>query len=184
MKTYQKILFPIIVAAQLFVLVFMITKQELLLANGTKVLLKCAPVDPRSLFSGDYVILNYEISTIKYDIISITSNIEGIYSLEKKNIYVALKKKPNDIHYHIAAVSDNLDELKSNYSIIIRGRVEYAGSDGVRVKYGVETYFVPQREGKEIEKNLANTSVEVSIADNGDSAVSKLFIDNEEVRFY
>ncbi|MCL2156281.1 MAG: GDYXXLXY domain-containing protein [Leptospirales bacterium] len=193
MKPYQKILFPIIVAAQLFVLVFMIAKQELLLANGAKVLLKCEPVDPHSLFSGDYVILNYDISRIGWDIIS-KSNLEGVYSidddiyslysLEGKDIYVALKLRPNDMHYHIAAISDNLDELKQNHSTIIRGRIEEIGSNGMRVKYGVESYYVPQGEGKKIENRLSSVSIEVSISDNGDSAISKLFIENQEVKFY
>ena len=182
MKLYQKILFPIIVAAQLFVLVFMIAKQELLLANGAKVLLKCEPIDPRSLFSGDYVILNYNISTIDWDIIS-KSNL-SIDGLEGKDIYVALKLRPNDMHYHIAAISDNLDELKQDHSTIIRGRVEGIGSNGLRVRYGVENYFVPQREGKKIENRLSSVSIEVSISDNGDSAISKLFIENQEVKFY
>jgi uncharacterized membrane-anchored protein len=89
------------------------------------------------------------------------------------------------MHYHIAAASDNLDKLKQNYSTIIRGRVELVYTNNfLRVKYGVESYFVPQGEGKIIEKNLRNVSVEVSISDNGDSAVSKLFIDNQEVKFY
>jgi uncharacterized membrane-anchored protein len=192
MKLYQKILFPIIVAAQLFVLVFMIAKQELLLANGTKVVLKCEPIDPRSLFSGDYVILNYEISRIGLDGIVdkiSKSNSENIYNLKRKDIYVALKLRPNDMHYHIAAISDNINELKPDYSTIIRGKVEAVymnelGVKYVRVKYGVESYFVPQGEGKIIEKNLKNVSVEVSISDNGDSAISKLFIDNQEVKFY
>ena len=194
MKPYQKILFPIIVAAQLFVLVFMIAKQELLLATGTKVLLKCEPIDPRSLFSGDYVILNYDISTIGSDITS-KSNISGIYKLEGKDIYVALNLRQNDMHHHITAISDNLDELKQNHSIIIRGRVEEIISNEVegtgggvefqlRVKYGVESYFVPQGEGKKIEDRLSKVSIEVSISDNGDSTISKLFIENQEVKFY
>ncbi|MCL2154428.1 MAG: GDYXXLXY domain-containing protein [Leptospirales bacterium] len=193
MKPYQKILFPIIVAAQLFVLVFMIAKQELLLANGAKVLLKCEPIDPRSLFSGDYVILNYEISRIGGDITS-KSNIRDLYNFEGKDIYVALRLKPNDMHYHVAAISDNLNELKQNHSIIIRGRVEetiikeieWTGGEELqlRVKYGVESYFVPQGEGKKIENRLSSVSIEVSISDNGDSAISKLFIENQEVRFY
>ena len=186
MKRYQKILFPVIVALQLCVLFFMITKQELLLANGTKVLLKCEPIDPRSLFSGDYVILNYEISRIGYDIIlkSDLKDIEKINYLERKDIYVALILQTNDMHHKIAAISDSIDKLKQNYSTIIKGRVYYAGYDELRVRYGVESYFVPQREGKKIEENMRNASVEVSVSDNGDSVISKLFIDGEEVKFY
>lgn len=39
-----------------------ITRQETMLNNGRDIYLKLAPVDPRSLMQGDYMILNYEIS--------------------------------------------------------------------------------------------------------------------------
>ncbi|PKL19036.1 MAG: hypothetical protein CVV49_02830 [Spirochaetae bacterium HGW-Spirochaetae-5] len=182
MKPYQKILFPVIVALQIAVLGFMITKQEMLLARGTKVLLKCQPIDPRSLFSGDYVILNYEISIISEEIIS-KSGIDDTYKLEKKDIYVALKPKPDGKYYTAAAISQRPDELKKLYPIIIKGRVEYA-SNTLQIRYGVESYFVPQREGKIIEESLKNVSVEVSVSESGESAISKLFIDGKEVKFY
>jgi len=182
MKPYQKILFPIIVAAQIAVLGFMITKQEMLLARGTKVLLKCQPIDPRSLFSGDYVILNYEISVIGEDII-LKSGIKDPDLLEKKEIYVALKLKPDGKFYSAAAVSENIEELNKLYPLVIRGRVEYASST-LQIKYGVESYFVPQNEGKIIEGSLKDVSVEVSVSKNGESAISKLFIGDKEVKFY
>lgn len=182
MKRYQKILFPVIVAAQLSVLAFMIVNQELLLARGTKVMLQCRPIDPRSLFSGDYVILNYKISEINETIVS-QSGIKETERLEKKNIYVALKPDPGGKYYTAAAISENINELKQRYKIIIRGRVEYAGRT-LNVHYGVESYFVPQREGKIIEENLKDVSVEVSVSERGDSAISKLFIADKEVKFY
>jgi len=182
MKPYQRILFPVIVAAQLAVLGFMITKQELLLARGAKIILKCQPIDPRSLFSGDYVILNYEISVIREDIIS-KSGIKKIHDLQKKEIYVALKPKPDGKYYTAAAISENIKELKQYYPLVIRGRVEYA-SDTLQLSYGVENYFVPQKEGKIIEMNLKDVSVEISISESGDSAISKLFISDKEVKFY
>lgn len=182
MKTYQKILFPVLVAAQIAVLGFMITKQELLLARGTKVLLKCQPIDPRSLFSGDYVILNYEISVIGEDIIA-KSGIKDTDRLERKDIYVALKPKPDGKYYTAAAVSENSVELKKTYPLFIKGRVEYA-SNTLQIKYGVESYFVPQKEGKIIEESLKDVSVEVSISESGESAISKLFIEGKEVKFY
>ena len=182
MKTYQKILFPVIVAAQIAVLGFMITKQELLLTHGTKVMLKCQPIDPRSLFSGDYVILNYEISLIGENIIS-KSGIKSPNELENKEIFVALKVKPDSKYYEAAAISLNIDELKKNYPLIIRGRVEYA-SNTLQIKYGVESYFVPQKEGTIIEESLKDVSVEVSVSEKGESAISKLFIRDKEVKFY
>jgi uncharacterized membrane-anchored protein len=182
MKPYQKILFPVIVAAQIAVLGFMITKQELLLTRGTKVLLKCQPIDPRSLFSGDYVILNYEISQIGEEIIS-KSGIKNSNELERKDIFVALKPKSDAKYHEAAAVSENIGELKKRYPLIIRGRVEYA-SNTLQVRYGVESYFVPQKEGKVIEESLKDVSVEVSISESGESAISRLFIADKEMKFY
>ena len=182
MKTYQKILFPLIVAVQIGVLGFMIAKQEMLLAHGTKVLLKCQPIDPRSLFSGDYVILNYEISFIGEDIIA-KSGIKNSGDLERKEIFVALKLKPDGKYHETAEISENISELKKRYPLVIRGRVEYA-SNTLQVRYGVESYFVPQKEGKVIEENLKNVSVEVSISESGESAISRLFIADKEIKFY
>ena len=39
-------------------------RQEFLLRRGTVVLLESAPVDPRDLLRGDYVILSYKISVL------------------------------------------------------------------------------------------------------------------------
>ncbi len=46
----------------LFVVNSMIVQKESVLASGKTVLLRLAPVDPRSLIQGDYMVLDYEIS--------------------------------------------------------------------------------------------------------------------------
>jgi len=54
-----------LVAATLFVLIvvnFLIIKKEITLAGGRTMLLRLAPVDPRSLIQGDYMILRYSIA--------------------------------------------------------------------------------------------------------------------------
>ncbi len=182
MKRYQKILFPLIVAAQIAVLGIMIARQEMLLANGTKIVLKCRPIDPRSMFSGDYVILNYEISQIDQNILK-KSGITDIGHLEKKEIFVALKKSPDGRYYGAEAVSENINSLRKLYPVIIKGRVESADS-ALHIRYGVESYFVPQNEGKIIESSLNDVTVEVSISQYGESAISRLFLSGKEVKFY
>lgn len=44
------------------VLVVLILRKEQVLAHGTPVLLELAPVDPRSLIQGDYMVLDYAVS--------------------------------------------------------------------------------------------------------------------------
>lgn len=50
--------FLLVVAA----LVVQVVRKEQVLAHGTPVLLELAPVDPRSLIQGDYMVLDYAIS--------------------------------------------------------------------------------------------------------------------------
>jgi len=50
-----------IVVLTLFV-AFSIKDKENTLENGQLILLRLAPVDPRSLMQGDYMVLNYEVS--------------------------------------------------------------------------------------------------------------------------
>ncbi len=53
----------IVAAVVLLVINGSIIQKELLIANGQPVYLELAPVDPRSLMQGDYMILNYAIAT-------------------------------------------------------------------------------------------------------------------------
>jgi uncharacterized membrane-anchored protein len=43
-------------------LVVQVIRKEQVLAHGTSVLLELAPVDPRSLMQGDYMVLDYAVS--------------------------------------------------------------------------------------------------------------------------
>ena len=177
----KKIIFCVLVAAQLAVLASMIFKQERLLTGGTKIMLKCVPVDPRSLFSGDYVILRYEITNIDTDKLKVKTNDSFT---ENQNIYVALEKDASASHYNAAEVSFDIKSLADRYPAVIRGTVEYAHDNSISIRYGVEKYFVPQNKGHYIESNMDSTTVEVSIDSKGNSAISRLFVDNTAVIFY
>ncbi len=58
----KKIIYIFFILAVSALFLYNINKQETLLANGRTVYLKLAPVDPRSIMQGDYMILNYEIT--------------------------------------------------------------------------------------------------------------------------
>ncbi|HOF34086.1 MAG TPA: GDYXXLXY domain-containing protein [Spirochaetota bacterium] len=181
MTKYKKILFFILVAAQLAVLGSMIFKQERLLSGGTKILLKCIPVDPRSLFSGDYVILRYEITNIDTEKLKVKTGTS--FSMDQ-TIYVALEKDASAPYYNAAEVSSDIKTLSGRYPAVIRGKVEYAYDNSITIRYGVEDYFVPQNQGHYIESNMKSTTVEVSVDAKGNSAISQLFVNDSEVVFY
>src|SRR4029077_13511649 len=54
----------VVALLQTIVLGYWIESRAAILAYGTDVLLKTAPVDPRDLLRGDYVTLNYDISRV------------------------------------------------------------------------------------------------------------------------
>lgn len=179
MNSYRKILMPVIVILQVAVLVFMAAKQEYILAAGEKILLKCQPVDPRSLFSGDYIILNYEITRIDLETITVKNGEKRSVDIDE-TIYIALDKSKADKYWRAVAASRDLDWLKSIHKTVIKGRI----GQRYNIKFGLEDYFVPQNQGREIERNLDSVHVEVSVMPDGSSALSKLFLNNKEVRFY
>mgnify|MGYP001552526627 CR=1 FL=1 len=192
MKPWQKKGFIIVVILQFLFITGMIIKQKYILSKGTEVFLKCEPVDPRSLFSGDYVNLNYKISSIKLKEIKYYG--AKNYSNGKK-VYVALEKSPENKFHRAAAISDNIDKLKNKYKVIIRGIVQnvsiclprkeldYYDRYTIDIRYGIETYYVPQNQGKKIEKYLNKVYAQVSILASGVSSLKNLYLNGKKIEF-
>ena len=84
----KKILYLTIVFWLLIFSGFILYK-EYTLRTGTEVMLKTVPIDPRDLFRGDYVTLNYEISTLNLEEIPA----EDSYFEYNDRIYLALELK-------------------------------------------------------------------------------------------
>lgn len=150
----------IILCGWIFVVLAFVVFQNLIFYTGTEVLLKTVPVDPRDLLRGDYVILNYEIA-----------------QLPRSNDY-----KNDEIVYTVLDVDEsniahvlNISKQKPRNGLFIKGR---AGAGARTLKFGIESYFVKERTGKELEQNLRNgTLVRVVIDKNGVAKV-KGFCDN------
>lgn len=64
MKKYKWWIIILNLALLLFYFNFTLFKKEEILKKGDLVLLALAPVDPRSLMQGDYMILNYHIAQL------------------------------------------------------------------------------------------------------------------------
>jgi len=184
MKSRLKpLLFALLVIAQLGVLGLMILDRHQLKATGTRIRLECQPVDPRSLLSGDYVILTYQISSFDQD--ELQRLLKGPEDFKKgREIWIALEKNQATGFHEPTGIAGDRSELK-NAALVLRGRIRQAWSGHLEVLYGLEQYFVPQNEGKELEKNrLRDTSVEVAVNDDGDSAVVAIFVGGTEVKFH
>ena len=96
------------------------------------------PVDPRDIFRGQYAVLEYSITTLNASMLDTEPN-------EGETVYVTLE---NDGEYWVAA--DASTEMPD--TTCIRGEVESASGETVRVSYGIENFFAEPEEARRIEE--------------------------------
>ena len=155
------------VAAQIAALAVMAGQREYVLANGEVVHLRTAPIDPRDIFRGDYVSLNYEAAWIASEMWQGDGEAKRIPSGEK--VYAALGRDAGGL-----AVVESLGEAPPETGPYIAGRVIGAfvprqRHGVIQVKYGIERYFVQQGRGLEIEarrgdRDEVQVPMEVAVA--------------------
>jgi uncharacterized membrane-anchored protein len=146
--------------------------KEFTLQTGKEVFLETRPVDPRDLFRGDYVVLNYQISTIKLDGFSYQ---ESDFK-ENDKIYVQLK-----VENKIASLY-TLSKKKPKEWIFLKGVVKRIYDGQIFIEYGIESYFVPEGKGKQIEKDMGKIYTKIAIDDFGNAVIKWLILNGLELK--
>jgi len=163
-----------LVVLMTLLLLGMIGRKQWTLSMGTRVMLETQPIDPRSLFRGDYVRLNYTIQS--FDI-----NAYPHLAAVKRGdvIFVVLKK--GEPYWQVADISSVWPEQGG---VVLRGEVERNSMGTIRVSYGIESYFVPEGEGRTLERPAADekVSIEVAVDSWGKAAIHSVRI-NGTVRY-
>lgn len=197
----QKRIFYLTIAFWLLIFSGFIFYKEYTLRTGTEVILRTEPVDPRDIFRGDYVVLNYEISTLDLkeipaddsyfdynDRIYLALELEDGYGVSKK-VYrsppdneLYIKGKVRDIIYDWEAYEDSIIEIEEDGII---QEEPYFGE--LRIEYGIESYFVPEGRGIEIASQQwtggENVDVKIAVDKYGNAVIKSLLIDGKEVEF-
>ncbi len=160
-----------------------------LLRGGQAILLDVEPVDPRDLFRGDFVILSYAISRLK------TETIAGDDNFSKhETIYVSLRHGETGT-WQAVAVNKTPPETTADDLVVARGKVAWVidrkesgtgtvcdqGCAELAVNYGIESYFVPEGEGRKLEdmRNKRKLQIAARVADDGEVAIAGLAIDGK-----
>ena len=160
-----------------------------ILRGGTEVRLKTVPVDPRDLFRGDYVVLAYPISTVEGP-----AGGEGGFK-RGDAVFVTLTRDAEG--FAQARSVARTRPAPANGEVIIAGRVQSTGACALndageadcasgrrrlRIAYGLESYFVPQGEGRAIETTpRARIEVVAAVSAGGEAAIKRLLIDGKLV---
>ena len=153
---------------QLLVLVGMYVNAALPLWTGKEVRVKTVPVDPRSLFRGNYARLNYAFSVLDGDLFP------GDKSIRTDEIvYVSLKQPgvekqgKNGLYEY-----DSVSLEKPDSGVFLRGRIQNRGAR-YHIKYGIEAYFAPKDKALELEDKLRSNGVSVLMVSKSGKAVLK-----------
>ena len=150
----------------------MVWSRVSLLKNGTQVVLKTAPIDPRSLLRGYFVRLNYDISRLKLN--DLPGSKKGYkiptkkYGFKKhETVYVELRKQKDGFWtpfwVHRAG-------KKSKNTVYIRGWTKYyscskslyaAQNCTITIRYGIEKFFAQKKRTQHLEDFARQSSKEL-----------------------
>ncbi|MBR0960406.1 GDYXXLXY domain-containing protein [Bradyrhizobium japonicum] len=179
----KAVLFGAAILIQCVLLVLMVADRMQILRDGREVTLQTQPVDPRDLLRGDYVVLRYDISQLQAG--ALTGKPAGT-----RNPVVFVKLAPNAGGLY-EAVSVHAEPVPVTApEILIRGRVSRScGStspifcDKLTIKYGLESYFVPEGEGRTLEeaRNQQKLRIVAAVLPSGRAAIKRLLLDGQPV---
>lgn len=176
MKLWLKI--ALVATVQFAALAAMIADKQWTLTTGTPLVLQTEPVDPRSLFMGDFARLGYPIGRLRLDGDGGVGGLAGDKDFQRHDtVWVALRPDPAgaqavSVHHERSAVPADLVALK--------GEVQYASDADwdratnktikrrtLQVRYGIEQYYVPEGKGGQIERPQGGEKVTIRVAVDG-----------------
>ncbi|MET3891722.1 putative membrane-anchored protein [Bosea sp. OAE506] len=170
-------------------LLALVESRASILRGGQEVRLRTVPVDPRDLFRGDYVVLAYPMSTVAAG----PGEAKGLRRGDP--VYVTLVRDAEGFAQAKAIAATR--PAAGEGEVVIAGRVLSTGACApneagqadcatgagrLRVAYGLESYFVPQGQGRRIETtSRARIEVVAAVAPDGTAAIKRLLIDGKLV---
>jgi uncharacterized membrane-anchored protein len=140
---------------QFIVLSGMYVSAAMPLWTGTEIKVKTIPIDPRSMFRGNYALLDYKFSLIE------TKHLPDNQELRNGEIiYVLLKPGKNGLYEFSKALLE-----PPAAGTFLRGRIENRsyedGATFFRLKFGIEAFFAPKVKALALEKDLRDGGVAV-----------------------
>ncbi len=179
----KAVLFGAAILLQCALLILMVADRVRILREGREVTLQTRPVDPRDLLRGDYVVLGYDISQLP------AGALAGQPTAERNPVvFVKLAPDANGLYQAVSVHAAPVTVTAPD--VLIRGRVSYScGStsrtfcDRLTIRYGLESYFVPEGEGNTLEqaRNQQKLRVVAAVLPSGRAAIKRLLLDGEPV---
>jgi len=179
------VLFGAAALIQIALIGLMVADRVIILRTGVDVPLQTRPLDPRDFLRGDYVVLGYDISSVPVGDMA-SERLTG----RDKLVFVKLAPNRDGFYEAISAHAAPVDVASPE--VLIRGHVVSGVNCGrdrcsvdsmLQVRYGIESYFVPEGEGRKLEsaRNQRKLTIVAAVAPTGRAAIKRLLIDGEPV---
>lgn len=169
---YRKAIW-VVAIAQMLLLCFIAGKREWIRQQGDTVYIRTAPVDPRDIFRGDYVQLEYDIAFPSNAIVNQFLQVNPEINQEKPS-----KRQPHSVYLGLnlsggVAEPQALLINKPDQGLFIKGRLKSGrwrrGQSAGLIQFGIEKYFIEQGTGLALEetrgkRNDWQTAMEMEVA--------------------
>ena len=164
MSRRRRIALAVVVAAQLVVTLGLAGLAAADLAFGREIRLAAEPVDPLDPFRGNYVVLRYDVSTLRVP-----------FDVGRGDPLCASLHESGDT-WRVSSVSDI--PLGDVALCGTARRAATAGSE-VDVEYGIETYYASLERAQSLERSIArgDLKVVVDLDDDGGARIERLQVD-------
>ncbi|AYA37736.1 hypothetical protein D3Y59_12170 [Hymenobacter oligotrophus] len=158
------------VAAQVLFILLVAGAGSAISSYGRAVVLRTSPVDPRDLLYGDYVTLNYDISQLPRPLW------RGSEAPRRhRPVYVELRPTPAGYYEAVAVYPAEPASLPADH-VALRGWIVNVWRQGLQLRYGLERYYVPEGEGRKLERRAGRQPllVHVSVAPWDQSRITRV----------
>lgn len=165
---------------QTLALATMVYGRVTLLRDGREIVSEVIPVDPRDLFRGDYVILGYKFGAGQVPVPKGTN--------QGDTIYVTIKETAPE-QWEVVGTSASHQAPADPSHVVLKGIVDYVYSTGenqqptASVRYGIESYFVPEGTGRELEQKVRDKKISavLAVGSSGDVAIKALMVEGQRI---
>ena len=186
----MKRFFVIAVVLQLGFLAAEAAKYQLALTNGRKIVLKVVPVDPRSLFLGNYMALSYDVS-----IVDLAKLPEAARRVGRVNygdvIYVGME--PSWPYARVVDAARDRAEISDPGLVPVRATVQYSGGklgQELHLAYDIERYYIPEKRQDDAnslnrwgDKLAPHVAVEAAVDSEGRAMIRRVMVDGRPIGY-
>lgn len=164
-----------VLVVELAVVAMLVLRYEWRLWDGRPVVLQTIPVDPRDLFRGDYVILNYDLALPE----ELEANQTG-EGCRREDVWLVLRQSQDAVSDLLRAEKAVPTGLAADEAVL---KVGVGCWRGVEVPDSIRRYYVPEGTGRDLEKAVQEQRVTVVLATtpDGDATIAALRLDDETI---